>query len=299
VIIEKILSIFIIMAVGFVAKKIRAVDASFLRGLSAFMMNIALPFALLASLDRSIPKSVLPELGRMALWSMAIYAVEIAFATIAYRHFPEHQRKVLSFITVFSNCAFMGLPVAQSVAGARGLMFASIYNLLYGVLIYTYGVSLFQEKAEPGQWKKVILNPGIIATILGIVLWFLPFALPSFLLESIGLMGKLQTPLAMFIVGANIADIPIEKALFGKAMVLSVAVRLVVMPLAVYGVIRMTGAQGTAPQIALILTAMPAAAQSVIMAEQQGGDSTFASEVVLATTVLSIVTIPLFASLVA
>jgi len=299
VIIEKILSIFIIMAVGFVAKKIRAVDASFLRGLSAFMMNIALPFALLASLDRSIPKSVLPELGRMALWSMAIYAAEIAFATIAYRHFPEHQRKVLSFITVFSNCAFMGLPVAQSVAGARGLMFASIYNLLYGVLIYTYGVSLFQEKAEPGQWKKVILNPGIIATILGIVLWFLPFALPSFLLESIGLMGKLQTPLAMFIVGANIADIPIEKALFGKAMVLSVAVRLVVMPLAVYGVIRMTGAQGTAPQIALILTAMPAAAQSVIMAEQQGGDSTFASEVVLATTVLSIVTIPLFASLVA
>jgi predicted permease len=299
VIIEKILSIFIIMAVGFVAKKIRAVDASFLRGLSAFMMNIALPFALLASLDRSIPKSVLPELGRMALWSMAIYAAEIAFATIAYRHFPEHQRKVLSFITVFSNCAFMGLPVAQSVAGARGLMFASIYNLLYGVLIYTYGVSLFQEKAEPGQWKKVILNPGIIATILGIVLWFLPFALPSFLLESIGLMGKLQTPLAMFIVGANIADIPIEKALFGKAMFLSVAVRLVVMPLAVYGVIRMTGAQGTAPQIALILTAMPAAAQSVIMAEQQGGDSTFASEVVLATTVLSIVTIPLFASLVA
>jgi predicted permease len=299
VIIEKILSIFVIMAVGFVAKKIRAVDAPFLRGLSAFMMNIALPFALLASLDRSIPKSVLPELGRMALWSMAIYAVEIAFATIAYRHFPEHQRKVLSFITVFSNCAFMGLPVAQSVAGARGLMFASIYNLLYGVLIYTYGVSLFQEKAEPGQWKKVILNPGIIATILGIVLWFLPFALPSFLLESIGLMGKLQTPLAMFIVGANIADIPIEKALFGKAMVLSVAVRLVVMPLAVYGVIRMTGAQGTAPQIALILTAMPAAAQSVIMAEQQGGDSTFASEVVLATTVLSIVTIPLFASLVA
>jgi predicted permease len=299
VIIEKILSIFIIMAVGFVAKKIRAVDASFLRGLSAFMMNIALPFALLASLDRSIPKSVLPELGRMALWSMAIYAVEIAFATIAYRHFPEHQRKVLSFITVFSNCAFMGLPVAQSVAGARGLMFASIYNLLYGVLIYTYGVSLFQEKAEPGQWKKVILNPGIIATILGVILWFLPFSLPSFLLESIGLMGKLQTPLAMFIVGANIADIPIEKALFGKAMFLSVAVRLVVMPLAVYGVIRMTGAQGTAPQIALILTAMPAAAQSVIMAEQQGGDSTFASEVVLATTVLSIVTIPLFASLVA
>ena len=295
---EKILSIFLIMAVGFIAKKTRAVDASFLRGMSAFMMNIALPFAFLASLDRSIPKSALPELGKMALWSIAIYTVEILFATIAYRNFPENQRKVLSFITVFANSAFIGLPVAQSIAGTRGLMFASIYNLLYGALIYTYGVSLFQKKAEPGQWKKVLLNPGIIATLIGIVLWLLPFSLPSFLLESIGLMAKLQTPLAMFVVGANIANIPIGKALLGKPIFISVAVRLVALPLAVYGVIRMTGAQGTAPQIALLLTAMPAAAQSVVISEQYDGDSTFASEVVLATTVLSIITIPLFASLV-
>jgi malate permease and related proteins len=298
VIAEKILSIFVIMAVGFVAKKVRAVDAPFLRGLSSFMMNIALPFALIAGLDRSIPKSVLPELGMMALWSIAIYAVEIVFATFAYRNFPDHQRRILSFVTVFTNCAFMGLPVAQSIAGARGLMFASIYNLAYGVLIYTYGVSLFQDKSSPGQWKKVILNPGILATFIGLGLWFLPFALPAFLLDSIGLMGKLQTPLAMFVVGANIADIPIEKALFGRALLLSVAVRLLILPLAVLGVIRLTGATGTAPQTALILTSMPAAAQSVIISEQMGGDSTFASEVVLATTVLSIVTIPIFASLV-
>ena len=295
---EKILSIFVIMAVGFIAKKARAVDASFLRGLSSFMMNIALPFALIAGLDRSIPKSVLPELGKMALWSIAIYAAEIAFATFAYRRFPDNQRKILSFVTVFANCAFMGLPVAQSIAGARGLMFASIYNLAYGVLIYTWGISLFQDKSEPGQWKKVLLNPGIIATFIGLILWFLPFSLPSFILDSIGLMGKLQTPLAMFVVGANIANIPISKALFGKAIFLSVAVRLIVLPLAVFGAIRLTGATGTAPQTALILTSMPAAAQSVILAEQKGGDATFASEVVLASTLLSIITIPIFASLV-
>jgi len=299
VIIEKILSIFVIMALGFIARKVKAVDATFLRGLSAFMVNIALPFALIAGLDRSIPKSVLPELGMMALWSLAIYGFEIAFATFAYRRFPDNQRRILSFVTVFANCAFMGLLVAQSIAGARGVMFASIYNLAYGALIYTYGISLFQDKVGPGQWKKVILNPGILATFIGLGLWFLPFALPSFILDSIGLMGKLQTPLAMFIVGANIAVIPINKALFGKAIFLSIAVRLLVMPLAVLGVIKLTGATGTAPQTALILTSMPAAAQSVILAEQMGGDSTFASEVVLATTLLSIVTIPIFAGFVA
>src|SRR3989339_1042498 len=207
VILEKILSIFVIIAIGFAAKKVKAVDAAFLRGLSAFMMNIALPFAFIASLDRSIPKSVLPELGMMALWSIAIHGAAIGFASIAYRRFPEGQRKILSFITVFTNCAFMGLPVAQSVAGTKGVMFASIYNLMYGILIYTYGVSLFQEKSDPDKWRKVLLNPGIVAIFIGIVLWFLPFALPSFMLESMSLMAKLQTPLAMFVVGANIANI--------------------------------------------------------------------------------------------
>ena len=298
-VLEKILSIFVIMAIGFAAKKFKAVDAVFLRGLSSFMVNIALPFAFVASLDRSIPKSVLPELGVMALWSFAIHGASIGFATIAYRRFPDNQRKVLSFITVFTNCAFMGLPVAQSIAGTKGMMFASIYNVAYMILIYTYGLSLFQEKAEKGRLKKILLNPGIVAITIGIILWFLPFSLPTFFLESVGLMAKLQTPLAMFIVGANIANINVKRFLPEKALLAAIAVRLVGIPLVVYGVIKLTGSTGLAPAIALILTAMPAGAQTVVVAESVGADSSFASEVVFATTILSVVTIPLFAGLVA
>jgi predicted permease len=299
VVLEKILSIFVIMAIGFAAKKFKAVDAGFLRGLSGFMVNIALPFAFVASLDRSIPKSVLPELATMALWSFAIHFASIGFATVAYRRFPESQRKVLSFITVFTNCAFMGLPVSQSIAGSKGMMFASIYNVAYMILIYTYGLSLFQETAEKGRLKKIFLNPGIIAITIGIILWFLPFSLPGFFLESVGLMAKLQTPLAMFIVGANIANISLKRFLPGKALLVAVAVRLILIPLAVYGVIRLTGSTGLAPGIALVLTAMPAGAQTVVVAESVGADSSFASEVVFATTILSVLTIPLFAGLVA
>lgn len=298
-VLEKIASIFVIMAIGFIAKKVKAVDGPFLRGLSAFMMNIALPFAFIASLDRSIPRSVLPELGIMALWSFGIHAVEIGFAALAYRSFPTNQRKVLSFATVFTNCAFMGLPIAQSVGGARGLMFASIYNVAYTVLLYTYGISLFQSKAEPGRWKEVVFNPGIIAIVIGLVLWLLPFSLPGFLLDSIGLMAKLQTPLAMFIVGANIANIKLDRISSWKALLSIVVVRLLAMPLAVYALMAATGLRGMAPGIALLLTAMPAGAQTVVIAEKMDGDSTFASEVVFVTTVLSIVSIPLFAGLVA
>ncbi len=296
-VLERILSIFVIMAIGFAAKRTKAVDAGFLKGLSAFLMNIALPFAFIAGLDRSIPKSVLPELGRMLIYSILIHGAEILFATLAYKRFPEGQRKILSFVTVFTNCAFMGLPVAQGMAGNKGLMFASMYNILYVVLIYTYGIALFQGKAETGSWKKVLFNPGIIAVAVGLVLWFLPFSLPAFLLQSMDLMAKLQTPLAMFVVGASMADMSLKGFKAGKALATAAGIRLILAPLAVFGLFRLLGIQGTAASIALVLTAMPAAAQSVVMAERYEQDAAFASQVVLVTTLLSVFTIPLFAAL--
>jgi len=297
-ILERILSIFLVMAVGFVAKKVKAVDSTFTRSLSTFIMSIALPFAFVASLDRSIPMSALPELGMMFLWSGAVHAVSIGFAAIAYRRFSEGKRRVLSFITVFTNSVFMGLPVAQSLGGAKGLMLGAVYNVMYVVLIYTYGMSLFLEKAEKGRWKRILLNPGIIAIAIGFALWLLPFSLPAFAIDAIGLLAKLQSPLALFVVGANIAGIRIKDIRVSKELVAATAVRLLILPLALYGAQRLLGAEGTVPAIALLMAAMPAGAQTVVVAEMLGGDASFASEVVFVTTVLSMLTIPLFAGLV-
>jgi predicted permease len=178
-------------------------------------------------------------------------------------------------------------------------MFGAVYNLVYIVLLYTYGFAIFRGKLESGQWKKVLYNPGVIAILIGLVLWFLPFSLPAFALDSMGLMAKLQTPLAMFVVGANIANIRIQGIFSGKELPMAIAVRLLLLPLATYAAIRITGAPGTAPAITLLMVAMPAGAQTVVVAEMMDGDAAFASEVVFATTVLSILTIPLFATLVA
>lgn len=295
---QKILSIFAIMALGFAAMRLKAVDKAFIKSLSAFMMNIALPVAFIASLDRSIPKSVLPELGVMLLWSIGAHAASIAVSSALWRRFPEAKRKVLTFGTVFTNSAFMGMPVAQSLAGPKGLMFAMVYNVVYVTMIYTYGMSLFREGDERIRWGRVLVNPGTVSVLIGFVVWFLPWDLPVFLSDAIGMMAKLQTPLAMFVVGANIAGIRAAGLLKSAALPFFVVLRLAALPLAAVGLIRLSGAAGTAPAIAALMVAMPAGAQTVVVAEQKGGDSVFASEIVFATTVLSLASIPLIAGLV-
>lgn len=296
-ILDRILAIFTIMAVGFAAKKLKAVDATLLKALSSFLLTIALPFTFLGSFDRSIPRSALPELGIMLLATIAVHAFAIGFSSIAYRRFPAPQRSVLSFATVFANSLFMGLPVVQSVAGTEGLMFGAVYNMVFSLLVYSYGIALFVPRGGWEGLRKALLNPGIIAFVLGFIIWLLPFSLPGFILEAIGFMSKVQTPVAMFIVGATIAGIDLSSFKSLPALMLAVAVRLFIMPGIIYLAIRLTGFSGTAPSILFLLVSMPAAAQTVVMASNLGGDSKFASEIVFVTTMLSIITIPFVAGI--
>jgi hypothetical protein len=225
-VVSRVLSIFALIVVGYIARKAKAMDQSLIRGLSGFILNVALPFTIITGFDRSIPRSALPDLAETALWTIALHGFSIAAATLAFRKFPDNERKVLSYITVFSNCGFMGLPVVESVFGKIGVMYASIYVVIFQAFIWTYGVALFSGNASKGQLKKALLNPGTISVLIGLVLWFLPFELPGALNDSITSMSNLTTPLSMVVVGATLADVPLKGLLKGKELWIGAAGRL-------------------------------------------------------------------------
>jgi malate permease and related proteins len=297
---SQVLSIFILIIVGYVARKAKAFDQPFIRNLSGFILNVAIPFTILTSFDRSIPSSALPDLAKVALWAIGLHGFAIAVSTLVYRKLGNSDRKVLSYTTVFSNCAFMGFPVVESVFGKIGVMYASIFVIVFQILVWTYGVALFSGAATTkGQLRKALINPGNVSVLLGLALWLLPFALPRSVTNSFAIMSNLTTPLSMLVVGATLADLPLRGLLKGKELWIGTLVRLVLMPAAVFGFMRLVGAQDLPAKVAGFLTAMPAAAQTVIFAERHGEGVTLASRIVFVSTVLSTLTIPLFAILVA
>jgi len=207
-------------------------------------------------------------------------------------------RKVLSYTSVFSNCGFMGFPVVESVFGKIGVMYASIFVVVFQIFIWTYGVYIFSGSAAKGQFRRALLNPGNFSVLIGMAIWLLPFDLPQAMTSSISTMSMLTTPLSMMVVGATLAEVPLAGLFKGWALWIGTAARLFVIPLMVFGLMRLLGAKGLPAQIAAFLTAMPAAAQSVIFAERYGADVHLASRMVFVTTVLSAVSIPAFAILV-
>lgn len=297
IVVSRIVSIFFLMVVGFAARKARVLDKALQKGLSVFVLNVAIPFTIIAGFDRSIPKSALPDLGIVALATALIHFAGIGAATLSYRRIEGGSRRVLSYATVFSNCGFMGLPVAESVFGKVGVMYTSIFVIIFQVFIWTYGVSLFSGGSPRDNLRTAILNSGNVSVLVGILLWILPFDLPEAARGAITHMSNLTTPLSMVVVGATLAEVPLAGILRGGRLWLGVAARLVVMPALFYGLMRISGFDSLPVRVAVFLTAMPAAAQSVMFAERYDADVSLASRLVFVSTVLSAATIPLFSML--
>ena len=125
------------------------------------------------------------------------------------------------------------------------------------------------------------------------LLFLLRIQLPRPVFEAAALTGSITSPLSMLIIGALLAEVPLRDIFKGRELYLGSAMRLVVMPLLVYGLLSLLPLPKEVMQICVIITAMPAAVNTAIMAEKYGGDALLASRFISITTIFSILTIPL------
>ena len=141
------------------------------------------------------------------------------------------------------------------------------------------------------------VTPAAVASVLGFGFFVGNIALPEALGGALGILGDTTTPLSMVLIGSIIARMDYRKAI-GKARLYATSLyRLALFPLALFGALRAMGLRGLLLSLPVILAAMPVAANSAILAEAYGGDSETASSLVLVSTILSLLTIPVLAAI--
>jgi predicted permease len=181
----------------------------------------------------------------------------------------------------------------ESIFGKIGVFYGSVYIVVFNVFQFTFGQMLFTGEKDIKALKKALFNPGIVAVFIGLILFFSPVKLPYVASRVVDLIGSITTPLAMIIVGAMLAEVNIKEVFSGVYMYYGIAVRLLILPVIVLYTLKFAGITGNVLVVCCLLSAMPAAANSVIFAERFDGDSVLASKIVFISTVFSIVTIPL------
>jgi predicted permease len=288
--------LFFLMMIGWVARKVKALDDLAISRFSAFVVNIALPALIFISLQRSFSPDLLGEAGIILVLSLAMYALTFALAFF----YPTligakgKERGVHRYALIFSNVGFMGYPVVEAVLGKEALFHLAVYNVPFNLLAFSIGAWLIAREGNKKihlSWR-LMANPSVIATLVGFIFFLFSFRLPAPLLRTVEMTGNITSPLSMIVTGALLARMDPRSILGRWRTYITTFMRLVLLPLLTCVALYAIGMQGLLLSLPVLIAAMPVAANTTLLANLYDGDVENSGAMVFISTVACIITIP-------
>ncbi len=282
------------MAIGFAARRLGIIGESAARQINACVFKIFLPLLLCFNI-------VDTKLGASFDGRTLLYAFVTTLSCFGVLFFVTprlcHDRAscgVLIQGIARSNYAIFGIPLVSmmypnadtSIAVIMVAVVVPVFNVLSTIALMVFA----GERTHPLRiLKGVLLNPLIIATLAGFLLWYFQIPLPTMIETPLRNLGSIATPLALFILGASL-DFGKARA-NGKLLVISVTGRLIGVPLIFLSLAIALGIRDVSLAALIAVYASPTSVSSFPMAQQMGGNGDLAGGQVVFTTVFSILTV--------
>ena len=166
-IIFQMITLFIMMFAGYLAARAGLISPSFRRGLSSLVLSTAFPCCIVSSVLQSggAPSDMVVALGV----SVAFFALLIALAAVlvCIVPTPKPERSLDQLMLVFTNLAFMGIPIIQVFYGAQGVAMLSMFLLVFNFLVFTYGVMLVSGNGSINL--RQLVNPGVVSALIALL----------------------------------------------------------------------------------------------------------------------------------
>lgn len=291
-ILQQVLILFILIAVGFVCGKTGILTQSSSRHITDIVLYVVTPCVMISAFQREFSFELLGNIAITALCAVFIMLGSIILARLIFRSANESRRKVLQFATVFSNCGFMSLPLQKAILGDDGWFYGSIFVAVFNLFVWTYGlVEMSGDKTQLSA-KKLIFNPGIVGVLIAILLFITGIELPEIMIQPIDYLANLNTPLPMLIIGFYLSKANLKRAFADVGAYAAMALRLAVIPVAAALIMAFAGVDKTILITCVIASSAPTAATSTMFAAKFNRDVELSVSIVAATTLVSVITMP-------
>lgn len=305
---RQVLVLFLLMFAGFAGVKAGLIRMEGKKAFSDLLVNLICPCMILNSYFAEFQ----PEIFRNLLWAYAVSLLllltGLAVTMIFTKKFPVSERPIQRFACIYSNAAFMGFPLIQVMFGEEGLLYASAYVTVFNILLWTHGYMMLSKRggetagANGGGFrktlKKLVTTPVLVSVALGLVIYLGQIPIPGVVAEPVKLISGMNTPMAMFITGMIIAESNLGKIIRNVQISDMILLRLILIPLVCFGIYLAAGFTGMQAQVVFLLEACPCAAITSVFAVQFGYNEEMAAGSVVVTTLLSIITLPLWAGMI-
>ncbi len=286
--------LFSLMVLGLLLKKRGLITDGNKELLTDLVINVTLPCSIVKSFQMDFNSGILKSCMVIFLVAVGIQIGSYVLSYILYRGVEIRHRKVLQYATICSNAGILGNPIAEGIFGALGLLYASIYLIPQRTFMWSMGLTYFTECPDRKSLvKKVAAHPCIIAVAIGLVLMIFQLPLPGFVNQTVRTLAGANTGLSMLFIGSILAGVSL-KSLWSRLTVYYGFIRLFLVPFLVWAACYALGLDKVVTGVSVVLAGMPAASVTAILAAKYNCDEVFATKCVMSTTLLSMITVPLW-----
>ena len=298
VILEQLVSFFLMMLIGYIAARKRITTREFLARLASLIMKLLLPIMIFANMMNGTSRSQLAADLPAFFMALGIYgSLIVIFAVIAkILRLPKDRAQIFQAVFVFGNVGFIGLPLMLSVSPVHGGIYSALLSIVDQSLFWTYGLYLTTPtgKSAHFDWKNFI-NPAVCGIVLAIVLLLLDVHLPEILENGLLKIGSAATPMSLIYMGGLLCFCNWTPVLRQKELYIGIATKMLIFPIVYFTVVSHLVSNTDMTHTLSIVAGLPTMVAVAMFAQSTRKEGDYALGTVLATTVASLVTLSIVA----
>ena len=298
----KILSIFLIIGIGFAANKAGIMPMAANKYLVGLLLRVTCPCMIIASItsnelrEDTLSLSMQTLVGAILFFTMAALLGWVLSAKLIKVELSENVG-VYTFAFGSINSGFIGFPITLAIFGSGILYLMVIHNVLLNLYLYTFGILIVNMGASGGKldfrsFVNSFKNINAIAAAVSIVMLFMGLKLPTVIFDCVEMIGDSTTPFSMLIVGMQLGECDFKELLKNRKLMGISFLKMLLLPVLTF---LMVNWLPFAPEVKICLifaAAFPVAVASVPVTSEQNRDSMVAAEMVAITTLISLIVIP-------
>lgn len=308
--VSSVVVIVLIMLLGYILRLKGWFADSFAGNISKLITQIALPASIFISVQNNLTRGSLINLFENLLLPFVgvVISYIIAFILVKIIKVPVGRRGVFINTIANANTIFIGMPLNIALFGNRAMPYFLVYYIINTISTWAFGVFLIknddptliaeEKKEHKIEWKKLLPMP-LVGFIVAIIWLLTGLELPAFASQTFTYIGNLVTPLSLVYIGIVLADSGIKNVRLDKDSFFALVGRFIIAPAIMIVLVRVC-----APAIGLnvphlmgqtfiVQSGTPALAVLPVLANEAHGDVDYATNVVVLSTILFIIVVPI------
>ncbi len=292
--------LYIIAIIGFICHKTGLFTEKAAKMTTDLLFYIVTPATIIRSfVEMSFSKENLKSLWLALLGGFVFHAIAIIFSELAYIKSKGENLPILKFGAVYGNVGYMGIPLSNAIVGTEGVFYSSASIIVFNIMAFTHGIFIMTkgDRNKKFNIKSLLLNPGIIAIVIGLPLFLLNVNLPQILGKPLDHIANIQTPLAMLMFGTFLATADWKSVFKEKRIMLTAFIKLIATPLLTLVTLKAIGFSGALLVSCVLASSAPTATNTVLFSAKFDKNTALASSMTAIVSLISVITMPVMIAL--